>query len=57
MTKFTTGGEDGTDGDKHVGDDYFLNSSDKIRFFFEAGIIPLPAPPPHSLRLLTRPGI
>ncbi|KAH8893381.1 phytanoyl-CoA dioxygenase [Thozetella sp. PMI_491] len=32
MTKFSTGGEDGTD---HVGDDYFLTSGDKIRFFFE----------------------
>ncbi len=32
MTRFRTGGEDGTD---HVGDDYFLTSGDKIRFFFE----------------------
>lgn len=32
MTKFSTGGEDGHD---HVGDDYFLTSGDKIRFFFE----------------------
>lgn len=32
MTKFTTG-----DGDKHIGDDYFLNSNDKVRFFFEKG--------------------
>jgi ectoine hydroxylase-related dioxygenase (phytanoyl-CoA dioxygenase family) len=32
MTKFSTGGEDGSD---HVGDDYFLTSGDKIRFFFE----------------------
>jgi ectoine hydroxylase-related dioxygenase (phytanoyl-CoA dioxygenase family) len=32
MTKFSTGGEDGQD---HVGDDYFLTSGDKIRFFFE----------------------
>ncbi|KAI6361683.1 hypothetical protein MCOR25_006427 [Pyricularia grisea] len=32
MTKFRTGGEDGKD---HVGDDYFLGSGDKIRFFFE----------------------
>lgn len=32
MTKFSTGGEDGHD---HVGDDYFLTSGDKVRFFFE----------------------
>ncbi|KAG8911043.1 hypothetical protein FRC01_005965 [Tulasnella sp. 417] len=32
MTKFTTG--DSTQ-DKHVGDDYFLNSGDKIRYFLE----------------------
>jgi phytanoyl-CoA hydroxylase len=41
MTKFTTG-----DGDKHIGDDYFLNSNDKVRFFFEKG---LPPHPPSSL--------
>lgn len=32
MTKFSTGGSDGQD---HVGDSYFLESGDKIRFFFE----------------------
>lgn len=32
MTKFSTGGADGAD---HVGDDYFLTSGDKVRFFFE----------------------
>ncbi|RPB02478.1 phytanoyl-CoA dioxygenase family protein [Choiromyces venosus 120613-1] len=35
MTRFSTGGENGEDAKKHVGDDYFLNSNDKIRFFFE----------------------
>jgi hypothetical protein len=32
LTRFRTGGEDGKD---HVGDDYFLSSGDKIRFFLE----------------------
>lgn len=37
MTKFVTGTDvDGnTNSDKHVGDDYFLSSGDKVRFFFE----------------------
>lgn len=37
MTRFTTGtDEDGkSTSAKHVGDDYFLTSGDKVRFFFE----------------------
>ncbi|KAL3477729.1 hypothetical protein BJX99DRAFT_121248 [Aspergillus californicus] len=34
LTQFTTG-DDHTDDKPHVGDDYFLTSGDKIRFFFE----------------------
>ncbi|KAJ9052625.1 hypothetical protein DSO57_1032400 [Entomophthora muscae] len=30
LVKFTTG-----DGDEHIGDDYFLESGDKIRYFLE----------------------
>ncbi|CAK7271681.1 hypothetical protein SEPCBS119000_004730 [Sporothrix epigloea] len=32
LTKFQTGGDDGQE---HVGDDYFLGSGDKVRFFLE----------------------
>ncbi|KAF8476084.1 hypothetical protein BDZ91DRAFT_710930 [Kalaharituber pfeilii] len=33
MTKFTTGA--GGKGQKHIGDQYFLESGDKVRYFFE----------------------
>lgn len=35
MTRFTTGDDTENPTAKHVGDDYFLTSGDKIRFFFE----------------------
>jgi len=35
MTKFTTGGNPTSTSKAHVGDEYFLTSHDRIRFFFE----------------------
>lgn len=39
MTKFSTGDSLGDGDAKHVGDAYFLESSDKIRYFFEEGAV------------------
>ncbi|PKY06654.1 phytanoyl-CoA dioxygenase [Aspergillus campestris IBT 28561] len=38
LTQFTTG-DDSSDAKPHVGDDYFLTSGDKLRFFFEPDAI------------------
>lgn len=40
MTKFSTG-----ENSDHVGDDYFLTSGDKVRFFFEEGMYPVSPSP------------
>ena len=39
MTKFSTG-----ESSDHVGDQYFLESGDKVRFFFEEGMISTQSP-------------
>jgi phytanoyl-CoA hydroxylase len=35
LTRFTTGDDMEASGERHVGDEYFLSSGDKIRFFLE----------------------
>ena len=49
MTKFSTGEKS-----DHVGDDYFLESGDKVRFFFEEGVYILPLADKHFLTLRRR---
>lgn len=55
MTRFTTGNDGDAEGDekaKHVGDDYFLSSGDKIHFFFEPDAVAPPGNDSAQARLL-----
>jgi phytanoyl-CoA hydroxylase len=53
LTQFTTGDSD--DNAAHVGDDYFLTSGDKIRFFFEPDAFSQPTTTKTDKPVLSKP--
>lgn len=51
LTRFTTGDSEDANNAKHVGDDYFLSSGNKVHFFFEPDAFTTPDPSNPSAKL------